>query len=174
MPRLSGRRHTAGFTLLELMVVLVLVGIVTGLAVLSARGETEAEALEREARRIASLMELSLQEAALSAEIRGVRFRADGYEFMALAPEGRWYAPGDSRLLRAHTLPDPFILALAVEGTVVDLEPSQPADAPQVLLMPDGETSEFQLTLATEDHAVAYTVSGGLDGRLALGRRERP
>ena len=58
------RRHpAAGFTLLELMVVLVLIGIILTFAVLSLRGDKLAEEMERESRRLATLVSLANDEA---------------------------------------------------------------------------------------------------------------
>ena len=51
-----------GFTLLEIMVVLVLVGIITSFALLSVGGGPR-ERLAEEARRLAALVELHQQEA---------------------------------------------------------------------------------------------------------------
>ena len=72
----AARRWSAGFTLMEVMVVLVLIGIITSFAVLSVGGRT-GQRLAEEGQRLIALVELHQQEAILSGELRAIRFNQD-------------------------------------------------------------------------------------------------
>lgn len=164
---LKSRPRNHGFTLIEVMVVLVLIGIITSFAVLSIRGSDEGERLATEAQRLAALMELTHQEAILRAEQRGVRFTETGYAFLVLDEEGKWRLADDSNLLSDYALPTGLSLQLQVEGRPVDLNKDQDSLQPQVLLLSSGEATDFTLTLNSEDNH-DYILSGDLTGQLEL------
>jgi len=78
-------RAQRGFTLLELMVVLVIVSIILTFVTLTAGGDPRAEQLQRETRRLAALLEMASEEAVLSSQQLAVRFSEEGYEFLVSA-----------------------------------------------------------------------------------------
>ena len=89
-PTLS--RPAPGFTLIEIMVVMVLIGIIASFAVLSVGGGPR-DRLAEEARRLAALVELHQQVAILSGEIRGIQFGRTGYAILIPDDNGQWRAP---------------------------------------------------------------------------------
>ncbi|MDQ2696257.1 MAG: type II secretion system minor pseudopilin GspH [Pseudomonadota bacterium] len=155
----------AGFTLLEVMVTLVLVGILTTLAVLSVGGRSDQERLAEEARRLAALLELNHQEAMLKGERRGVRFTATGYDFLTLDRDGQWQPADDAPLLKPRRLPAGMYLILTVEGRPVAFQAGE-AD-PQVLLYENGEVTPSTLELDA-DSGAGFTLSVTLTGDVAL------
>lgn len=154
-----------GFTLLEVMVVLLLIGIITGFAVLSVRGASPEERLEAAARKLAALIEINQQEAVLFGEQRGVRFTATGYGFMVRAGDDEWRYREDAGLQTKVELPAEFSLHLWVEGQPANL--SDPPPKPQVLLLSSGESTEFSATLSAE-YVRGYSLSGDILGNLQL------
>ena len=123
------RCPAAGFTLLELMVVLVLIGIIFTFAVLSFGGDDLAEAMEREAHRLATLVSLANDEAVLRGEELAMRFTEHGYEFMLLTAAGWQSREGDS-LLKPHALP-PGLVPL-IPGAPIRQARGQHLASPQV------------------------------------------
>lgn len=148
------------------MVVLLLIGILTGFAVLSVRGVSEDERLAEEARRLAALLELHHQEAVLQGEERGIHFGEGGYTFMVLDRTKAWVSLQDSPLLTRHELPHGFHVDLWVDGRPVDL--GEPSAEPQVLLLSSGESTDFRIVLGAE-YVRGYTVSGDPLGNLQFG-----
>ena len=161
---INGSRHN-GFTLVEVMVALVLMGIITSLAILALPKDRQQKQLVTEARRLAALVELNRQEAILLGEPRGVRFMTTGYEFLVLDRDGTWAPLTQSRLLRQHRLPDDLTLRLRVEDRAMDVDTT--ALVPQLLVLSSGEATDFAVTLGAEDGS-GYTVSGDLVGRLQM------
>jgi len=156
--------RSRGFTLLEVLVTLLLVGILTGLAVLAVGGDGGAARLRAEAERLAALIDLHRTEALLRGEQRGVLFTEGGYRFLSLDAGGEWLAAegasGDRR-----ELPADIRQRLVVEGREVVL--AETATIPQVLLLSSGETTEFDAVFVA-DYQRGYQLSGDLVGRLAL------
>jgi len=86
-----------GFTLIEMLVVVVIVAILTG-AVLLGLGRTGADQdHQRALARLSASLEIMCDQALLSGSVRGLRFHADGYDFWRYAG-GRWQPlPGAAR-----------------------------------------------------------------------------
>jgi general secretion pathway protein H len=157
-----------GFTLLEVMVTMVLIGIIASFAVLSLRGSSETERLAEEARRLAALLELNHQEAILRGEQRGVHFTEQGYAFVSLVGK-EWLPAADSSLLREHQLPAEFTLTLWVQNRRVQFEDHSTA-TPQVLLLSSGEATDFRVVFSIGERADPhYSVSGDITGKLSYG-----
>ena len=154
-----------GFTLLEVMVVLLLIGIISGFAVISVRGASPEERLQTEARKLAALFELNQQEAILFGEQRGLRFSATGYGFMVRSGGGEWHYRQDPEVQTKVDLPAGFSLHLWVEGRPANL--SEPPPGPQVLLLSSGESTEFSATLSAP-YVRGYSLSGDILGQLNL------
>jgi general secretion pathway protein H len=161
------RRFAAGFTLMEVMVVLVLIGIITSFAVLSVSGGS-GQRLAEEAQRLAKLIELHQQEAILSGELRGIRFNHAGYTILSLSEKGQWQTPAAAALTQRQ-LPEDMTLDLWVEGRPVNLKI---ASEPQVALLNSGESTEFVVVFSMNSEgnpdAPRQRVAGDGLGRLTL------
>jgi len=148
----------SGFTLLELMVVLVLIGIIFGFAVLSFGGDKIAEAMERETRRLVTLVSLAGDEAVLRGDEIAIHFTDEKYRFLVLGPTGWGAAPDSDRLLGEYHLPPGVQLRLEVEGEVPELtEPTGDTSlSPQVYILSSGEMTPFAVTLSSDQSRYRY------------------
>lgn len=153
-----------GFTLLELMVVVVLIGIVLTFAVGSVGDGGRRDRIQHEAQRLASLVELVGEESVLQSAIIGLRFSENGYEFMR-HQEKQWQGVGDDGLLKARQIDESMVMQLLVEGFSVDLpmimtsSDNKEGLQPQVIFMPSGERTPFELSLIYEDDEAGFLLS---------------
>lgn len=165
-----------GFTLIELMVVLVLIGVIASLAVLSFGG-TRDPRMETEARRLAAVMELAMQTAILQNRELGLVLDQSGYRFSHLE-EDTWLPVQASadRTLRARELPDGMRLEWSTDGLPGRAAPDSDKDdhRPAVLLLSSGEQTPFRVTLGWRDRhqTEAWQLEGTLTGELRLRQRE--
>jgi len=172
---MSSKQRQAGFTLLEIMVTMVLIGIIAGFAVLSLPGKSPTERLAEESRRLIAVLEMTQQDALLRGDQRGVYFTETGYNLMAFqgGRGGRGAANGFMSE-RSYQLPVGLRLQLWVEGRPVDFKKAT-ADLPQVLLLSSGEMTPFTVIFDEADAMApygspkkSYRVDGEVTGRLAM------
>jgi general secretion pathway protein H len=138
-------RRERGFTLLELLVVLVIVGLLLGLATFSATPGAS-QAVQREAQRLALLLQLARDEAIV--RNRPIAFETDGsrYRFL-LRDNNAWRALPEENLLREREFAlAPLTLSLT-PAVAESAEPlrlifgREPVDKPFVLTLAAGAAS---------------------------------
>jgi general secretion pathway protein H len=168
--------RAAGFSLIELLVVIVILAIMAGMVLISMGTLRSVEPAETEARRLTALLELLGEEALVQGRDYGVEFFADGYRFLSFDPDsGLWSVVQDEASLRPRTLAGELRLVLAVDGREVvvdaaDYERVRRRDeiVPQVAIFSSGEFTPFELFLVTGFVADAWVLRGRLQGDLEL------
>jgi len=115
----TARGTAAGFTLLEVLVVVFLIGIVLSLAVLSV-GHNEDRVLKDEARRLAALLELARQESIVESLEMALAIDDRSYSFQMFDGQN-WLPVADDPILRARELPDEMELEVEIEGQLAEM-----------------------------------------------------
>jgi type II secretion system protein H len=119
-----------GFTLIELVVVTLIVGVVAAMAGMRlARGP--ADALRDEGERLAALLRAAREEAILQGRVLAFEAEGGSYRFLRLEPDGRLQPLAGDALLRPATLPAGILIA-----------------GEDILFLPSGELDAFRLVLA--------------------------
>lgn len=146
-------QHQRGFTLIEILVVMVIVSIMTGLAVTSMPALVQSGEFDTESRRLITLLRMAREEAVLQGEEYGLRVADDGYEFMVYDEAAQGWVSMARRPFNARLLPEGMELLLEVEDNVPMLgnEEDEDATIPRIMLFSSGETTPFDLILAMPD-----------------------
>jgi general secretion pathway protein H len=161
-----------GFSLLELLVVIVIIAILFTFTTLAIRGTSPEELLQTEAQRLDRLLQLALEEAILKGMEYGLEFKPNSYRFLLYA-ENRWQPLEADKLLRERQLPEDMEFELEIEQIDVLINEAENTDEdddeekarPQVFLLSSGEiTPEFSVRLVMPGVATSYIVSGSVNG----------
>ncbi|PCJ87963.1 MAG: type II secretion system protein GspH [Thiotrichaceae bacterium] len=109
-----------GFSLIELLVVVVIVSILFTYTTLAIRGTSPEELIKEEARRLTRLVQLASEEAILRGEEYGIEVFVDGYRFLRQS-DGKWFAFEGDKILRERELPSDMEIELQTEETDIEI-----------------------------------------------------
>ena len=172
----------AGFTLIEIMVVLIIIGVMTAMVTLSI-GDNRGQEVERQAQRLQALLKLAAEESIIRAQPLGIDVSADAYRFLAYEPDAQptWQPMTGDREFRRRRMPDFIRLSILADGaerTVKGLSSSDTGNdgerdhdsesLPQALLLPSGELTPFRIVVRGSELHTYWLVEGHLDGRITV------
>ncbi len=163
---LSNRTGHQGFTLFEILVVLILIGIIVSSVSLSI--DPRQEKLETEVERLAALLKLVGQEAVLT-----------GVEYAAAFPTGeyRFYRWQDNQWLlireniyRPRRLPEGFTFALSLPGESMDQDDftGSESSSQRIYLLSSGAITPFRIDLRDPSNRILYSIRGSSQGNIKL------
>lgn len=138
------RAQQKGFTLIEIMVVVVIAAIMMGAVTLSFPGSNEEEILKKEADRFEALMHFAQDEATLQSREFSLALDQTGYTFY-FNDDGSWVEAQDS--FSRTDLPEVILPVLILEEQTITLGKKGKVK-PQVLILSTGEVTPFSYKLS--------------------------
>lgn len=147
-----------GFTLLELMIVIVLVGVLLGMVSL-AGGGSPAREVKQEAEAMMQVIHQLRQRAVFEGQEYGLRLSTDGYRAMRL--EVRGWEP----VAALSRWPLSARVRFQQDGYGVELDADE--GPPQLLILSNDETSAFTLTFESGNRAW-LSLSGDGHGEVVI------
>jgi general secretion pathway protein H len=164
-----GRAAMRGFTLLEVLVVLVIMASMAGLLVLGFKDSPQ-QRLRREASDLAVLLNAAADEAVLHGLELGLAIDNDGYRFVYFDAEKKQWLSMAEKTLAPHKFTESLKVAVVLDGEHIDEQSLQRIRElsersedeklrPLLLLLSSGEVTPFTLTLAYGDE-LKVVVSG--------------
>lgn len=168
-------KSSRGFTLLEVLVVIVIIAVLSGFVGLSIGGGAN-RALDEEARRLVALIDLASQESILNAQDMVLGVEESGYTFLVKGDEGEFVPVDERGALRPRQLPDNIRLRLTLENLPFDEgsftdpfadEEEEGQTQNYVFILSSGEMSPFSIDIKLDGER-GYTIEGDLMGTLKL------
>jgi len=146
-----------GFTLIELVVILLIVGVILGLVGI-AYTRSPVDEVREEAERLAQLLQVAQDEATTQGRLYGVELAADGYRFLVLDDTNTLVGLDHDELLRAQRLThDVEIGQVLIEGTSA-------TGKARIVFVPTGSAPNFDIVLRKQD--ARWYVKGTADGQI--------
>lgn len=193
--------HQDGFTLIEVLVVLVIIGVVLTFATLSVNPSGPSDRLDTESQRLQALAEAAADDAVLYGQSIGLQLTRDGYQFITLGATGWQPINRRDSPLHPRSLDDdihidrvrvkndkrkdnrgngPTSGDLALPSSVVapkDSSQSNDDDAnvprPDALFLSSGELVPFSLEVSADGVDHRFDVIGSPNGDITIERTRR-
>ncbi len=158
-----GRQAARGFTLVEILIVVVIIAVLSAgfLLSVSLAGGSDPD-LTKESQRLFDLLNYAREQSELQTREYGVILQDDSYEFVSYdVHRGVWRSVFEDDVLRLRKLPDGLDLKLVLETKPVVLK--KPADAkdktPQLMIFSSGDLTQFELTVEREGGVRSVTIT---------------
>lgn len=178
------KRRLPGFTLIEILVVLVIVGIIVAAALLSLGTLGDDRNLQTEARRLSTLLQMATDDATIQGRDFGIEVMTAGYRFVEHDPLlNQWFEVIDDELMRERKLEEGTEFELVIEEHRVlledeaqDTEKEEDDDdrdltddyLPHILILSSGDASPFELHIVRSRDRAEVLVTMSAAGELKI------
>jgi general secretion pathway protein H len=149
--------HGSGFTFIELLIVLVVLGVMLGLVGI-VYTRSPLDEVREQAEALTQRLQVAQGEAATQGRIYGVEFSVEGYHFLVLDDQGALVTLDRDELLRPQKLArDIEVAAVSIEGAVAGARA-------RILFVPSGAATNFHILLRKQE--AKWYVKGTADGQI--------
>ena len=162
MRRLPPSRSAArGFTLIEIMVVVLIIGVLSAGLLLSVSLTGRDRELEKESDRLLALINYAREQAELQTREYGIIFQDDNYEFVSYDVHRQvWRSIFEDDVLQLRRLPYGLDVKLKIETRPIVLKKPENAKdkTPNVMIFSSGDLTQFEVTLEREGGIRSVTI----------------
>jgi len=156
----TGMQTKQGFTLIEILVVILIIGITLGFALLAFGDFGANRRIIVAAEQFVGYVKLVQQQAILETSTLGINFNKNGYQVMRFQTPASWQAMPQKSIFHTQYFPD---------STVINLESnSKKSGNPQIIINSSGDMTAFTLHLGSAHQVDLATVVGTFDGNVSL------
>lgn len=172
------RKQQTGFTLIEIMLVLAMMGLMISVVSFTALGTNNYDKVDQQAKRFQVVFDMASDYAVLNQVQLGIRIdeEENTYTYVVLDDEDEWIELPDQKLFESYQLPEYMTLQLYLddlpwqqedrlfegslfdeelsvsdEGVEIGNEEDIPPPPPQLFLLSSGDLTPFELTITFED-----------------------
>jgi general secretion pathway protein H len=171
-----------GFTLIEILVVVVIMAIVISLALLSISVTGRDTQIDEESQRVAGLLDMLHERAVIEGHDFGLRLEPAAYEFLAFdTGRGQWVPFDQEREFRHRNLPPGLAFQLELDSRQVVLQPIDPnfsssaaPPPPQLAIAASGDSTPFRITLVRDETKARALIMGDATGKLTRRGSDQP
>lgn len=170
-------KPNSGFTLLEVMLVLVIMGLAATAIVFNFAGKDLPDELKKQSQRFEVVFNMASDFAVLNQQTLGLRINTDKneYHFLRLDENQQWQILKEDTTFSSFTLPEEFgielnlddlpwesdnslfddklfdeELSVSSDGVEIGKEEEKAPDPPQVFILPSGDITPFSATFSYE------------------------
>ena len=160
----TGMPANKGFTLIEILVVLLIIGITLGFALLAFGDFGGKRRIIIAAEQFTNYVKLVQQQAILETSTLGIQLDNKGYQVVRFESSRDWSPMPSKGIFRQQHFPDSLIL------TIKSLASKQ--GQPAIIINATGDTTPFTLDFGTKKQESLITLHGEPSGALTLKHHE--
>ncbi len=149
---------TAGFTLIEVLIVIVIISIVASITMLSIHFNRNKQ-IESLAQNIAGLITLAEEEAMLRPGVLGLAFTTDHYQLYSYDENNHRWQSLSSHIFNAQPIPEDTQITLKIHDKIIPAE-----GKPYLIISPSGDIPAFTILIGKLNQEPLYQIIGKESG----------
>lgn len=169
-PARHARAQARGFTLIEILVVVVIIALMTAVMTIAVSALGSDREIKDEITRLSDVIGVALEQAQLEGRDYGLRIDPDGYQVMVYDGRRGWIDASGDRWFSRHQFPAGLSVALVEEGRQVLLKVSNAPETrlPQVITFASGDVTPYRITLTRNPGGTTAAIEGAADGTMKI------
>lgn len=169
---MSIARTHAGFTLIEILIVVLIISIVTSVGVLTISRNNNKE-IELFAKELVQVIKLAEETAMLQPVELGLMINNQSYQFVALDAtqngKAKHWSPLDDNALGQHPIPEHIQLSIATHSADKDEESDEDKQQqPQLVISTNGDVTPFTMYIGKKGAKPRFAITGEADGTITI------
>lgn len=156
-----GMSINRGFTLIEILIVIVIIGITAGFALIAFGDFGEGRRVQFAAEQLVNTLKLSQQKAILETSTLGLRIDSKSYQILRFENVSSWRPISDKGVFKVNYFPKNTIITLKTTNKAA---PGSPA----IIINSTGDMTPFTLEFGTNKDNMLTLLTGGQDGSLTF------
>lgn len=159
----TGMSVNKGFTLIEILIVIVILGITVGFALIAFGDFGESKRILFSAEQLANNLRLAQQQAILESSTMGLRIDNVSYQILKFQNSSEWKVISNKGIFKINYFP---------KNTVITLKTSsKPAQGtPAIIIHSSGDITPFTIVFGTSKEEVVTTLTGSHDGTITFNK----
>ncbi|MDR3478881.1 MAG: type II secretion system protein [Gammaproteobacteria bacterium] len=162
-------RKTTGFTLVEILIVMLIISIVGSVAVLTISRNQNSQ-YTAFAKQLTNYLALAEQQAILQPATLGIAFTEDSFQFYQYQTNSRdkenAWEPLSDPLLGPHRIPKDIHLTLVIEGKTIPSATSAEHTKPYLIISNSGDIPTFVIYIGKQGAHPRYKIVGEPNGSI--------
>ena len=163
--------NRAGFTLIEILIVVLIISITTSFIVLNMNtNRASPRVIEDTARQLRLVIDVAQEQAVLQPAELGIRFELHHYRVVRLLVgndnEAKWWDVENDRLLREHVIPENVNVTVEIDNE------DNISLSPQIQFYSSGDMTPFTIEIGNFGNPAQFTLEGKANGEVQLTRVE--
>lgn len=159
----TGMSTNRGFTLIEILVVIVIIGITVGFALIAFGDFGESKRMLFAAEQLENTLQLAQQQAILESSTLGLRIDNTSYQILKFQNSSGWMPIANKGIFKAYYFP---------KNTVITLKTNIKATqgVPSIIINASGDMTPFTLNFGTSKENTIAVLTGSHNGNLSFTR----
>jgi general secretion pathway protein H len=150
-----------GFTLIEILIVIIIIGITVGFAMISFGDFGASRRILFSAEQLVHTVRLAQQQAILENSTLGLNVNNHSYQILRFENSSTWGVISKKGIFKINYFPQDTVINLRTQN-----KPAQ--GAPPIVLSSSGDMTPFTLTFGTNREPVLTILTGTQDGKLTF------
>lgn len=162
----NSRERSHGFTLIEILVVVLIIGITLGFALLAFGDFGSKRRIVMAAEQFVTYVKFVQQQAILETSTLGISLNKNNYQVLRFQAPTDWQVMPQKNIFREQHFPD---------NAVVNIETTTNSkEAPQIIINSSGDMTPFKLNISSERQINIAVVIGKNNGTIAIQLLQAP